>query len=54
MDIFIHTEKNVLIHVNPCTKIPRTYERFARLIGKSKFLSMRLINISSTPHEVED
>jgi len=34
MDVFINTEKNVLIHVNPKTKIPRTYERFARLLAQ--------------------
>lgn len=34
MDIYIHTEKNVLIHVNPATKIPRTYNRFSRLMAQ--------------------
>lgn len=30
--IFIHTQKNVLIEVNPKTRIPRTFTRFAGLI----------------------
>ena len=33
IDVYIHTEKNVLIHINPVTKIPRTYKRFSKLIG---------------------
>lgn len=32
LQIYIHTERNVLIEVNPQTKIPRTYDRFAGLM----------------------
>jgi hypothetical protein len=32
--VYIHTEKNVLIEINPQTRIPRTFKRFAGLIGK--------------------
>ncbi|GAV05699.1 hypothetical protein RvY_15791 [Ramazzottius varieornatus] len=32
LQVFLHTEKNVLIEVNPQTRIPRTYERFAGLM----------------------
>jgi len=34
MDVYIHTEKNVLIHINPSTKIPRTFKRFAKLMAQ--------------------
>jgi len=32
LQVFIHTERNVLIEVNPQTRIPRTFERFAGLM----------------------
>lgn len=32
--VYIHTEKNVLIEINPQTRIPRTFKRFAFLMGK--------------------
>merc|ERR1712129_418309 len=32
LKIFIHTQKNVLIDVNPKLRIPRTYRRFAGLM----------------------
>lgn len=30
--VYIHTEKNVLIEVNPKTRIPRTFKRFSGLM----------------------
>ncbi|CAG9110311.1 unnamed protein product [Plutella xylostella] len=32
LQVYIHTEKNVLIEINPQTRIPRTFKRFAGLI----------------------
>ncbi|XP_059487320.1 ribosomal RNA small subunit methyltransferase NEP1-like isoform X2 [Neocloeon triangulifer] len=32
LQIYIHTERNVLIEVNPQTRIPRTFKRFAGLM----------------------
>lgn len=32
MQVYIHTEKNVLIEINPQTRIPRTFKRFAGLM----------------------
>ncbi|CAH0387084.1 unnamed protein product [Bemisia tabaci] len=32
LQVFVHTEKNVLIEINPQTRIPRTYKRFAGLM----------------------
>ena len=32
LQVYIHTEKNVLIEINPQTRIPRTFNRFAGLI----------------------
>lgn len=37
LQVYIHTEKNVLIEINPQTRIPRTYKRFAGLMGKHFF-----------------
>ena len=34
LQVYIHTDKNVLIEVNPQTRIPRTYKRFAGLMGR--------------------
>lgn len=35
LQVYIHTEKNVLIEINPQTRIPRTFKRFAGLMGKN-------------------
>ena len=32
LKVYIHTEKNVLIEVNPKTRIPRTFKRFSGLM----------------------
>src|SRR5579871_4232306 len=32
LQIYIHTHKNVLVQVNPKTRLPRTYQRFAGLM----------------------
>eukprot|EP01035_Chromulina_nebulosa_P018747 gene18747-24513_t len=32
MKIYVHTEANVLIEINPKTRIPRTYKRFSGLM----------------------
>lgn len=34
LQVYIRTEKNVLIEINPQTRIPRTFKRFAGLMGK--------------------
>ena len=36
LQVYIHTEKNVLIEINPQTRIPRTFKRFAGLMGKCR------------------
>ena len=33
LQVYIHTERNVLIEVNPSTRIPRTFDRFCGLMG---------------------
>lgn len=33
LQVYIHTENNVLIEINPQTRIPRTFKRFAGLMG---------------------
>lgn len=37
LQVYIHTEKNVLIEVNPHVRIPRTFKRFCGLIGMLDF-----------------
>jgi len=34
LQVYVHTEKNVLIEVNPQTRIPRTFDRFCGLIAQ--------------------
>ena len=33
LQVYIHTERNVLIEINPSTRIPRTFDRFCGLMG---------------------
>lgn len=33
LQVYIHTTKNVLIEINPQTRIPRTLKRFGGLMG---------------------
>lgn len=40
LQVYIHTEKNVLIEINPHIRIPRTFKRFCGLIGKSRLSAM--------------
>ena len=35
LQVYIHTNKNVLIEVNPRTRIPRTFARFSPLMGRN-------------------
>lgn len=35
LQVYIHTEKNALIEINPQTRIPRTFNRFCGLMGMS-------------------
>lgn len=37
LQVYIHTEKNALIEINPQTRIPRTFTRFCGLIGIVSF-----------------
>lgn len=34
LQVYIHTEENVLIQVNPKFRCPRTFERFEMLMGE--------------------
>lgn len=34
LQVYVHTEKNALIEINPQTRIPRTFPRFCGLMGK--------------------
>eukprot|EP00483_Globobulimina_turgida_P006700 UN06710 len=57
LKIFIHTQKNVLIDVNPKLRIPRTYNRFAGLMVqllyqfriKAKNSNEKLLKIIKNP-----
>ena len=39
LQVYIETTKNVLIEVSPATRIPRTFKRFAGLMGKLPLVS---------------
>jgi rRNA small subunit pseudouridine methyltransferase Nep1 len=41
LQVYIHTVKNVLIEVNPRTRIPRTFKRFCGLMGKMRSIFSR-------------
>ena len=34
LQVYVHTERNVLIEINPQTRIPRTFNRFSGLMGE--------------------
>lgn len=40
LQVYIHTEKNILIEINPQTRIPRTFKRFAGLMGNHESISL--------------
>lgn len=40
LQVYIHTEKNALIEINPQTRIPRTFSRFCGLMGKLPMLNL--------------
>lgn len=44
LQVYIHTEKNVLIEVNPQTRIPRTYTRFAGLMGNKESFKITVLS----------
>lgn len=49
LQVYIHTEKNALIEINPQTRIPRTFPRFCGLMGNIIFMlphqeSKRILN----------
>jgi len=47
LQVYIHTEKNALIEINPQTRIPRTFTRFCGLMGKLSFQSCFLFLFST-------
>lgn len=52
LQVYIHTAKNVLIEINPQTRIPRTLKRFGGLMGKfevSEFLFLSKIKTKQIP-----
>jgi len=59
LQVYIHTAKNVLIEVNPQTRIPRTFKRFAGLIVqllhkfsvKAADSSVKLLKVIKNPIE---
>lgn len=42
LQVYIHTSNNVLIEVNPQTRIPRTFKRFAGLMGKIQVILLTI------------
>ena len=45
LQVYIHTEKNTLIEINPQTRIPRTFDRFSGLMGMLYFINHKLFFI---------
>lgn len=45
----MHTENNVLIEISPHLRIPRTYKRFAGLMGESSLRS-KVCSLRSPKH----
>lgn len=39
LQVYVRTEKNVLIEINPQTRIPRTFKRFSGLMGKFSYIT---------------
>lgn len=35
LQVYVHSSNNVLIEINPQTRIPRTFKRFAGLMGNT-------------------
>ncbi|ODQ68025.1 nucleolar essential protein 1 [Nadsonia fulvescens var. elongata DSM 6958] len=45
LQVYIHTARNVLVEVNPCVRIPRTFKRFSGLMVQLLHkLSIRSVN----------
>ena len=49
LQVYVHTADNVLIEINPQTRIPRTFPRFAGLMGNSHTLSLSF-SIKASSH----
>lgn len=48
LQVYVHTENNVLIEINPQTRIPRTFKRFAGLMGTfDRFIDLYIILVMS-------
>lgn len=50
LQVYIHTERNVLIEVNPATRIPRTFDRFCGLMVQ--LLHKLSIHAHDGPHKL--
>lgn len=49
LQVYIHTERNVLIEVNPSTRIPRTFDRFCGLMGEAHASPINVVYYSCCP-----
>ena len=52
LQVYVHTEKNVLIEINPSTRIPRTFDRFCGLMGQIPQLIASLVQILTTNYKL--
>lgn len=43
LQIYIHTESNVLIEIHPRTRIPRTFKRFSGLMGRYSIIIQSIL-----------
>lgn len=47
LQVFVHTQKNVLIEINPHTRLPRTFKRFAGLMVQVSVLVVPFTPLTS-------
>lgn len=47
LQVYLHTERNVLIEVSPHVRIPRTFNRFAGLMSEYTLTAIDLISCRS-------
>ncbi len=50
LQVYVHTERNVLIELNPKVRIPRTFKRFSPLMGARR--ASRALSLSPRDHSL--
>ena len=55
LEVFIHTKQNVLIAIDPQTRFPRTFKRWANLMGNKLLLITKEVRaiLTNSSHAVQ-